>query len=86
MEHVMKRLLATAALVALIASPAVAQSGKRHPINPSTTRATAQTHDRTDARRQAANPAVNAYNAYRSYQHGTWDQYGKRWDDYGVDD
>jgi hypothetical protein len=84
MEHTMKRLLVTAALVALIASPAVAQSGKRHPINPSTARATAQAHDRTDARRQAANPALNAYNAYGSYQHGVWDQYGARWD--GIDE
>ena len=69
----MKRLLATAALVALIASPAVAaQSGKRHhPVNPSA----------TSAKAQVTNPALNAYNASRNYQqHGTGDPDGKRWD------
>ena len=81
MEQVMKKLLATAALVALIASPAVAQSGKRHSVNPSTTRAYAQAPDRTDARRQVASPALNAYNASGIRQHGTWDRYGQRWDD-----
>jgi len=78
----MKKLLATAALVALIASPAMAaQSGKRHqPVNPSTTAAQAQ----TDARQQVTSPTLNAYNASnasRNYQHGTWDPYGKRFDD-----
>jgi opacity protein-like surface antigen len=72
MEHVMKRLLATAALVALIASPAAAaQSGKRHhPVNPSA----------TSAKVQVTKPALNAYNASRNYRVGTWDPYGKRWD------
>jgi opacity protein-like surface antigen len=80
MEHVMKRLLATAALVALIASPAVAaQSGKRHhPINPSA----------TSAKAQVTKPALNAYNASpasRNYQHGTWDPYGMRFDSSDTD-
>ena len=77
----MKKLLTTAALVALIASPAVAQSGKHHPMNRS---ATAQAHDRTDTRRPVTDPALNAYNASRTSQHGTWDQYGRRWD--GTDE
>ena len=78
----MKKILTTAALVALIASPAMAaQSGKRHqPVNPSVTSAKAQV--------QAPNPALNAYNASNasrnSQQHGTWDPYGLR-SDYIVD-
>jgi hypothetical protein len=78
MEHVMKRLLATAALVALIASPAAAaQSGKRHhPVNPSA----------TSAKAQVTNPALNAYNASPASRHvGTWDPYGKRWDSFDGD-
>jgi opacity protein-like surface antigen len=78
MEHVMKRLLATAALVALIASPAAAaQSGKRHhPINPSA----------TSAKAQVTKPALNAYNASPApRQQGTWDPYALRFDSSDTD-
>src|SRR5256885_9557105 len=66
-DEVMKTLLATAALVALIASPALAQSVDRQTTVRSNRTMPASQFSRTDGQRHSTNPAYDVYDAAGRY-------------------